>query len=68
MGKNGGWFRVFGWVVLLFQFFVCLFVWVFFYLSQMLCSLFRAALEKQALLGVGDPLQREILDFMSLAV
>lgn len=46
----------------------CLFVWVFFYLSQMLCSLFRAALEKQALLGVGDPLQREILDFMSLAV
>lgn len=49
-----------------FGFFV-LFVWVIFYLNQMLCSLFRAALEKQVLLGVGDPLQWEVLNFMSLA-
>lgn len=57
-----------GFLVGLFCCFSFLFVCLGVYLSQMLCSLFRAALEKQALLGVGDPLQREILNFMSLAV
>lgn len=45
--------------------FVCIFL---FYFNKMLCSLFRAVLEKQVLLGAGNPLQWEILNFMSLVV
>lgn len=63
---GGKWGLVLGfcWVVLVFGVFVCLGV----YFNQILCSLFRAVLEKQVLLWVEDPLQWEILNFVSLAV